>query len=100
MKKEFNVTGICDPRLHYMVDTDSRFTRECGKPVVLTIDEVDKSSDNQLFLSFLGMLRVKYLDIRNHEKGYLLCFDLSLHKEPVEPAWREVGGKRIFEVRI
>lgn len=26
------------------------------------IDEVDKSTDNQLFLSFLGMLRNKYLD--------------------------------------
>ena len=41
----------------------------CGKtafPVVLTIDEVDKSSDNQLFLNFLGMLRNKYLD-RNRE---------------------------------
>ena len=25
------------------------------------IDEVDKSSDNQIFLSFLGLLREKYL---------------------------------------
>lgn len=32
-----------------------------GKPVVLLIDEVDKSSDNQLFLNFLGLLRSKYL---------------------------------------
>ncbi|MCP4157607.1 MAG: AAA family ATPase [bacterium] len=32
--------------------------------VVLAIDEVDKSSNNQLFLSFLGMLRAKYL-LRN-----------------------------------
>lgn len=31
------------------------------KPVVLLIDEVDKSSDNQLFLNFLGLLRSKYL---------------------------------------
>ena len=42
------------------------FTSQCQKPVVLTIDEVDKSSDNQLFLSFLGMLRNKYL-LRNME---------------------------------
>ena len=35
-----------------------------GKKVVLMIDEVDKSSNNQLFLSFLGMLRNKYL-LRN-----------------------------------
>ncbi len=32
------------------------------RPVVVFIDEVDKSSNNQLFLSFLGMLRTKYLD--------------------------------------
>ena len=38
------------------------------KPVVLLIDEVDKSSDNQLFLSFIGMLRNKYLD-RNDGLG-------------------------------
>jgi len=31
------------------------------KSVVLSIDEVDKSSNNQLFLDFLGMLRKKYL---------------------------------------
>ena len=39
----------------------TRFTKQCSKPVVLTIDEVDKSSDNQLFHNFLGMLRNKYL---------------------------------------
>ena len=38
------------------------FCRVCPKPVVVTIDEVDKSSDNQLFLNFLGMLRNKYLE--------------------------------------
>ena len=31
------------------------------KRIVLLIDEVDKSSNNQLFVSFLGMLRNKYL---------------------------------------
>ena len=31
------------------------------KEIILIIDEVDKSSDNQLFLHFLGMLRNKYL---------------------------------------
>jgi len=38
------------------------FCETSTKPLVLTIDEVDKSSDNQLFLNFLGMLRNKYLD--------------------------------------
>jgi hypothetical protein len=40
--------------------------------VVLMIDEVDKSSNNQLFLSFLGMLRNKYL-LRNEGE------DLTFH---------------------
>lgn len=40
----------------------TEFCRKAPKPVVVTIDEVDKSSDNQLFLNFLGMLRNKYLD--------------------------------------
>jgi hypothetical protein len=35
--------------------------KSCGKKIVLMIDEVDKSSDNQIFLSFLGLLREKYL---------------------------------------
>ncbi|CBZ03996.1 AAA family ATPase [Clostridium botulinum] len=39
------------------------------KKVVLIIDEVDKSSNNQLFLDFLGMLRSKYL-LRNEGKDY------------------------------
>ncbi|MBR1415392.1 MAG: AAA-like domain-containing protein [Prevotella sp.] len=38
------------------------FCRKAPKPVILTIDEVDKSSDNQLFLNFLGMLRNRYLE--------------------------------------
>lgn len=31
------------------------------KKIILMIDEVDKSSENQIFLTFLGMLRDKYL---------------------------------------
>lgn len=34
---------------------------ESSKPVILLIDEVDKNSNNQLFLSFLGILRSKFL---------------------------------------
>ncbi|MCP4106048.1 MAG: AAA family ATPase [Desulfobacteraceae bacterium] len=40
-----------------------------GKSVVLLIDEVDNSSNNQLFLTFLGMLRNKYLQ-RNKGDDY------------------------------
>jgi hypothetical protein len=35
--------------------------KELDREIVLIIDEVDKSSNNQIFLSFLGMLRDKYL---------------------------------------
>ncbi|MGE5342038.1 MAG: AAA family ATPase [Candidatus Omnitrophota bacterium] len=39
----------------------SELVRKTEKKIVLMIDEVDKSSNNQLFLDFLGMLRNKYL---------------------------------------
>jgi len=49
--------------------TLTKFMLKTDKKVVLMIDEVDKSSNNQLFLSFLGMLRNKYL-LRNQGKDY------------------------------
>ena len=49
-------------------DTITKFCENSTKPVVLLIDEVDKSSDNQLFLNFIGMLRNKYLE-RNEGLG-------------------------------
>lgn len=39
----------------------TRFVEGAEKDVVLIVDEVDKSSNNQLFLSFIGMFRNKYL---------------------------------------
>ena len=38
------------------------FCKLVNKPVVLMIDEVDKSQNNQLFLDLLGMLRNLYLE--------------------------------------
>jgi hypothetical protein len=38
----------------------TKFCKSVPKPVVLMIDEVDKTSNNQVFLNFLGMLRNKY----------------------------------------
>ncbi|HLP48009.1 MAG TPA: AAA family ATPase, partial [Candidatus Kapabacteria bacterium] len=40
----------------------NEFVVKIGKKPVLMIDEVDKSSNNQLFLDFLGLLREKYLN--------------------------------------
>ena len=47
----------------------TKFIRDSKKEVILFIDEVDKSSNNQLFLSFIGMLRNKYL-LREVEEDY------------------------------
>lgn len=47
----------------------TKFIRNNDKDVILLIDEVDKSSNNQLFLSFLGMLRNKFLSAQE-EKDY------------------------------
>ena len=45
----------------------SELTSNAGHDLVLLIDEVDKSSNNQLFLNFLGMLRDKYLAKNDEE---------------------------------
>lgn len=45
-------------------ELSNKITEFClskNKKIVLIIDEVDKSCNNQLFLSFLGMLRDKYI---------------------------------------
>ena len=38
------------------------FCKKCGRKVVLTIDEVDQASNNDVFVRFLGMLRNMYLE--------------------------------------
>jgi len=49
---------------------DNFLTKICrDKKIVLMIDEVDKSSNNFIFLKFLGILRDKYLR-RNAEEDY------------------------------
>ena len=50
----------------------TKYCKKVQTPVVLTIDEVDKSLDNQLFLDFLGMLRNKYLE--RNRKGMQSTF--------------------------
>ena len=47
----------------------TKFIKNSKQKVILIIDEVDKSSNNQLFLSFIGMLRDKYLK-RNENKDF------------------------------
>jgi hypothetical protein len=47
----------------------SQVIQTLPRKLVLMIDEVDKSSNNQLFLHFLGMLRDKYLE-RNQQPTF------------------------------
>ena len=51
--------GIND--MEELSEVITNFADGSKKEVILIIDEVDKSSNNQLFLSFIGMLRNKYL---------------------------------------
>lgn len=54
--------------------------KKLDKRVVLIIDEVDKSSNNQLFIHFLGMLRDKYLlQIRGRDTTFHSVILAGLH---------------------
>lgn len=56
-------------KLQMLSKVITKFVRNSDKEVVLLIDEVDKASNNQLFLSFLGMLRNKYI-LANDDMDY------------------------------
>ncbi|MCS6832205.1 MAG: AAA-like domain-containing protein [Flammeovirgaceae bacterium] len=55
-----HVTNVQDINRLSALITD--FVHFCPKKLVLLIDEVDASANYQPFLTFLGMLRTKYLD--------------------------------------
>ncbi|MCL1918973.1 MAG: ATP-binding protein [Peptococcaceae bacterium] len=55
-----------DSRIITFADLSTHITKMCkGKKVVLIIDEVDKTSNNRVFIHFLGILRDKFLARRN-----------------------------------
>jgi len=60
-------TGLFDDMVKEVVDFDQLFEvliqiiNKTRKKIVLFIDEVDRSSNNELFLKFLGLLRSKYI---------------------------------------
>jgi hypothetical protein len=55
-EKEHEVTG-----LESLSNALTAILNQTNRKVILLIDEVDKSSNNQLFVSFLAMLRNKFL---------------------------------------
>lgn len=66
MRSEYFAELLADyrsvPNLAALGDRIVEITEAAPAPMVLVIDEVDKSSNEQLFLDFLGMLRDKYND--------------------------------------
>ena len=64
-------------------------TRQSSKKVVLLIDEVDKSSNNQLFINFLAMLRNKFLaqdDVSTFHSIVLAgLYDIKTLKSKIRP---------------
>ncbi len=62
--EDYDYWKSCRDAVKSLEDLSSAISRFCEKselPVIVMIDEVDKSQDNQIFLCFLGMLRNKYL---------------------------------------
>jgi hypothetical protein len=45
----------------------TKVCKNCGRKIVLLIDEVDAASNNEIFVLFLAMLREKYLRTNNGE---------------------------------
>lgn len=62
--KHYDEATVTDKAFDILGDKISRLCSNAQKGVVLLVDEVDKSSDNQIFLNFLGLLRSKYLDMQ------------------------------------
>ncbi len=56
--------------LDLLSDAITELANKTSKKIILLIDEVDKSSNNQLFISFLAMLRNLYLDRRDYPTFY------------------------------
>lgn len=66
---ELKVLNVDIKNLHILSSVITKFIKNTERPVLLLIDEVDKASNNQLFLSFLGMLRNKYI-LSNDDMDY------------------------------
>ena len=48
--------------LDQLFDTLASWCREADRPVVMIIDEIDSATNNQVFLDFLALLRLQYLE--------------------------------------
>ena len=67
--EEFKVASKKMMNFKTLSDFITDFSEKKQKKIILIIDEVDKSLNNQIFLSFLGLLRDKYL-LRKEDIDY------------------------------
>ena len=65
-KKDTYETDCNQDGFDYLSKKITKLCKNSKKEILLLIDEVDKSSDNQVFLHFLGMLRNKYITQTSH----------------------------------
>ena len=66
-----------NPEVTGLKELSRHITKMCkNKKLVLMIDEVDKSTNNRLFLHFLGMLRAKFLSRQAEEDHNTLKYYL------------------------
>jgi hypothetical protein len=60
-KEKLRTLGIGLKTLEDVSNAVTQYTRQLNKKIILIIDEVDRASNYNLFIHFLGMLRDKYL---------------------------------------
>jgi hypothetical protein len=66
--------------LSSLSDLISEFVSKADRKVVLIIDEVDKASNYELFINFLGMLRNKYLSaVKNQDQTFFSVILAGVH---------------------
>jgi Predicted AAA-ATPase len=78
LKKWFLEQAAQINNLSDLSDTITLIAEKTKKRAIVFIDEVDKSSNNQLFISFLAMLRNKYLS-RSKKKTFHSVVLAGLH---------------------
>ncbi len=71
-------TALETPDMETLENVITELCDQTDKKIIILIDEVDKSSNNQLFISFLAMLREKYL-IRDNEKTFYSVVLAGVH---------------------
>ena len=75
---ELSASGMSLMNFDDLSNFITNFAKQSDKKMVLLIDEVDKSSNNQLFVSFLALLRDKYL-IRKRRKTFHAVVLAGIH---------------------